>query len=153
MATLEEIYARAVRDPVTGCLIWQGSISGPQGQPTVRHENKTYYVSRAVYELHHEVWLGPDEKVRHKCDTPLCIEIEHLILGTQQDNVQDMIDRGRLAQGEGHPSSLLNDDKVRDIRRRYAAGGCSYSSLGTEYGVSNECIRGVVVRKTWAHVK
>jgi hypothetical protein len=33
--------------------------------------------------------------VLHHCDNPLCFNTEHLFLGTQRDNVVDMMQKGR----------------------------------------------------------
>jgi hypothetical protein len=39
--------------------------------------------------------LAPKENANHTCDTPLCVKLSHLYLGTQKQNVQDMWERGR----------------------------------------------------------
>lgn len=54
--------------------------------------------------------------VRHLCDNPPCCNPRHLLLGSQQDNVQDMVDRGRANWSEdvcrnGHPR--LGNQRIR----------------------------------------
>lgn len=76
-----------------GCLIWMG-ISKTRPYGTARFNGKEQNVSRIAYQ----VARGPIGKglfVLHKCDTPPCINIDHLFLGTPQDNVDDMIAKGR----------------------------------------------------------
>lgn len=54
---------------------------------------------------------------------------------------------------ESHGRSRLKDNDVRDIRRRYAAGGVTFKVLGQEYGVSTSTISHLVNRRNWAHVE
>lgn len=61
------------------------------------------YCSRQVHKVVWEVHFGPVPKglvVRHSCDNPPCCNPDHLLIGTQQDNVNDMIERGRY-RGSG----------------------------------------------------
>lgn len=57
-----------------------------------------------------------------------------------------------VIRGTDYPAAKLTDDDVLEIRRRYAAGGETYNSLGAEFGVSNVTIGVVVRRKGWTHV-
>jgi HNH endonuclease len=49
---------------------------------------------RVVYE-HHHGQLAEGQVIRHTCDNRNCVEISHLLAGTQADNIHDMADRGR----------------------------------------------------------
>ena len=51
-----------------------------------------------------------------------------------------------------HVPRKLTEDKVRDIRERYAAGTETYNSLAEEYGVTCRCIATVIKRITWRKV-
>ena len=55
--------------------------------------------------------------------------------------------------GERHPHARLTEAQVREIRRRVAAGGVSYTHLGREYGVSDNAIRQIARRRVWTHVE
>jgi hypothetical protein len=89
--------------------------------------------------------------VRHKCDVRLCVNPDHLLVGSRRDNVQDAKDRDRHARGERFNRAKLTDAKVVEIRKRYANGE-TQPSLAKEYGVSQSAINSVCQRKTWAHV-
>jgi hypothetical protein len=61
--------------------------------------------------------------VCHKCDNPPCVRPEHLFLGTVQDNVDDMIAKGRGKAGRcsiGYVPPLTAEDleEIRAGRRR-----------------------------------
>jgi hypothetical protein len=59
---------------------------------------------------------------------------------------------GWLKRGTEQPAAVLDDDKVREIRRLYAQGGRTCWDLGSQYGVSGVVISRVVNRKSWKHV-
>ena len=103
--------------------------------------------------------VGPLEDrqvVRHTCDRPPCCNPAHWVAGTQRQNVQDMLDRGRRvispSRGERNGMARLTEDQVRDIRARKAQGAL-LRELAPEYGVSTRLISMVVRREKWAHVE
>ncbi len=71
--------------------------------------------------------------------------------------MDDMKQKGR-ARGKGNQNGELNDSaklteaKVRDIRRRYSAGGITQQQLADEYEVQVMTVNCVILRKTWKHV-
>jgi HNH endonuclease len=86
------LKAGIVIDPNTGCHLWTGSTNkGTYGSVHGRVKISTH---RLAYELAH----GPIPKgfcVLHRCDNPACCNPEHLYLGTQADNMADMVRKGR----------------------------------------------------------
>lgn len=111
---------------------------------------------RWIYAHTHGVSLGRMDFVLHSCDTPACVNVDHLRVGTAKDNTADMDARGRRvalgAVGERNRTAKLTADQVVEIRARYKSGGCTYASLAAEYGMSDFGISQVVRRKNWAHV-
>ena len=80
--------------------------------------------NRASYIIHN----GPIPDgmyVCHTCDIPHCVNPSHLFLGTQFDNMRDMVAKGRNVnlKGEAHGRAKVTEDDVRDIREKCAAGG------------------------------
>lgn len=85
-----------------GCWIWQGDKTY-RGYGRMSVKNR----SRSVHRLAYEAWVAPIPEgmlIRHKCDTPLCINPEHLTPGTHKDNMRDKYERGRdnTPRGENH---------------------------------------------------
>jgi hypothetical protein len=91
--------------------------------------------------------------VLHKCDNPACVNPSHLFTGTQKDNIQDMIRKGRHGYtphyGENNGYSKLTWEKVREIRLLFLKGGFTHIALAHKFGVSRPCICQVVNHKHW----
>lgn len=90
--TLEErLIPRQVVDGMTPCLEWTGKKADGYGQVVVGGHTK---------RVHRHVWsLGHGDPgslhVLHRCDNRLCANVDHLFLGTNYDNVQDKMAKGR----------------------------------------------------------
>lgn len=97
-------------------------------------------------------------KLRHTCDYPPCQNPDHLIVGTQAENMVDMIQRGRKRQvaGESHPRAKLTADQVTEIQRRYIKDrqtdknrNLGSFALAKEFGISITQVLTLVKGKQW----
>jgi hypothetical protein len=90
--------------PVTesGCWLWTGvTVSTGYGRLSRGRRGSYVFAHRASYQMHKgEIPAGMF--VCHKCDTPTCINPDHLFLGTCAENTLDMWRKGR-ARPFGHP--------------------------------------------------
>lgn len=92
--------------------------------------------------------------IRHRCDNPGCINLEHLEIGTYADNTRDAWERGRgkipHKMGEVHGSAKLTEKSVREIR---AFGpGITQRMIGLIYSVSDATISMIRNNKIWRHI-
>jgi len=86
------VMARVVKLP-SGCWEYQGA-TGSGGYGRIRWAGRTQSAPRVAYQM--LVGSAPGEmNVCHRCDNPPCINPDHLFLGTQADNVRDMVAKGR----------------------------------------------------------
>jgi hypothetical protein len=98
--TIERFLARAKPRQLPGvvglCLEWQMSVDG-SGYGIAYQNGKAHRAHRLMYELVTEKALPPEVKVCHKCDNEVCISFSHLWEGTQKQNVQDAVAKGRMS--------------------------------------------------------
>jgi len=123
------------------------------GKIYISVKGKSVILSRLIYStLHGEIPMGM--VVCHHCDNPSCINPAHLFLGTQNDNVQDMIRKGRRAvsRGQKNGRSKLSDEQVREIRDAYDGRRGAQTVLARKYGVSCTQISGIVRGTKWIGV-
>src|SRR3990167_1660574 len=79
----------------TGCVIWLGNDDGNGRYGRFKISGRTRSAHRFAWELIH----GPIPQgmnVLHKCDVSMCVNSNHLFLGTQKDNMIDCISKGRF---------------------------------------------------------
>lgn len=90
--------------------------------------------------------------LRHSCDRRDCVNPRHLTPGTQAENIQDMVDRGRSTkgqnQGEKNAAAKLTVEQVKAIR----SDERTQREIGADYGISRTMVRYIKQRKWWAHV-
>jgi hypothetical protein len=154
-APMEERFWAQVQKS-DGCWLWNGTID-KDGYGYICEGGSAS--KGAKYKRCHRVsWelaYGPVPKgqnVLHTCDNPACVNPEHLFLGTHKANAEDRNAKGRHAHGERHGNSKLNEEKVREIRRRYAVEAVSQMDLAHAYGVNQTIISDVLRRVSWKHV-
>lgn len=145
-ASLEEaLWANVTK--AEGCWNWNGSV-GNHGYGQVQYMNQPYTSHRLSWELH----CGPipdDLQVLHRCDNRRCCNPGHLFLGTQADNVKDMIEKGRNDRGEAVSTSKLTEAQVKEIR----FSSKPQDLLAAEFGISQAHVSNVQTGKRWKHIE
>ena len=94
-----------------------------------------------------------DLLVCHRCDNPPCCNPAHLFLGTSSDNTNDAYAKGRLRwlAGSEHPTAILFEQMVVEMRERFARGERA-AALADEFGISLTTLYGIVSGREWRHV-
>jgi hypothetical protein len=92
--------------------------------------------------------------VLHKCDNPACINLEHLFLGTNLDNMRDMISKGRNRQSTGscNGNAKLIEQDIPEIRARLASGEAQ-AAIARSYGVGRAAINKISQGACWKCVR
>lgn len=131
------------------CWLWIASCNQDgYGRFWLQGSQNAHYIS-------YRLCLGdvPEELcVLHNCDTPSCVNPQHLFLGTRDVNNKDRALKRRSAVGEQSGRSKLTEKEVIEIRERYVPDSITQQELAKHYNVSNHQISMIVRRKSWIHL-
>jgi predicted XRE-type DNA-binding protein len=120
-----------------GCWDWTGS--------TKAEGYGVFWKSQVLaHRVSYRIYNGPipnGQMIRHSCDRPICVQPAHLIYGTHDENMHDMVIRGRHL-------TKLTEANVRWIR----ASDLTQKTLAEMFGVHRVTISKVLLGKTWRHV-
>ena len=114
------------------CWLWQGAI-GKDGYGIVKLSGRTITAHRAAF-IHFNGGIPNNTQVLHRCDVRNCVKKEHLFLGTQADNLNDAIQKGR------RPEKGLTDEQVREARWKLTHGYTPYE-LESVFPVTRTVLR------------
>lgn len=139
----------------SGCWIWTGDQNG-DGYGRVylgggRKSKKTALAHRENYRaVHGSIPAG--KSVCHRCDTPSCVNPDHLWLGSHEQNMHDRNRKGRASggrlSGEHNPAATLTDDRVKEIF--YAVG--TITEIAKRYGLARSHVCRIKRRQTRQHI-
>lgn len=108
-----------------------------------------------AHRISYEMFVGHvgDLHVLHRCDNPSCVRPDHLFLGTNRDNVDDKVAKGRTpsAVGELNAHSRLKKDDVLMIRAMHAKR-VPRADIARTFEVAPAYINQIVNRKAWRHI-
>lgn len=133
----------------TDCIIHPNK-PHPQGYVRVQIGDKTIGAHRLAYISHYGE-IPDDLLVCHTCDNRACVNVEHLFLGTPQDNMTDMVNKGRSLFGERNPTNKLTEADVMNIRRLYYDGQ-SAKLIAKKYHTTPSYLYNIVWGKVWTHL-
>jgi hypothetical protein len=132
--------------PFSECHYWTGSIA-PNGYGQFDVGGKTKLAHRVAYEI----YIGPIPdglNVCHTCDIRDCVNPRHFFAGSQQDNIDDMVNKGRACNGSKQGGAILTEADVVQIRNL----NLTQKVMAKVYGVAQSSISNVIIRKTWKHI-
>jgi hypothetical protein len=170
---IKRFWVKAKIGPDDVCWDWQASKHG-QGYGLFKLKSRTEFAHRIAWRIAHKSDIPNGLCVLHSCDNPACVNPAHLRVGTQQDNMDDKVTRGRQARtgalrpatgmnsgAHTHPEkrargvkngrSKLTVEQVQEIRARSKKGE-SQSAIARSFEVHRTQIGAIVRREQWTHI-
>lgn len=152
---VKERFYNNIKINSQGCWIWHGS------KDKDGYGNFSFEGEQRAHRVAYKLWIGEIPNgmmVCHHCDTPACVNPEHLFLGTAKDNTQDMIKKGRNIQryidrsGKNNGHAKLTEEDIQNIRALYGSKKFTHRSLAKKFNVSRTNIGSIVNNNLWQHV-
>lgn len=160
----ERLWAKVHKS--TECWEWRG-LTDRDGYGRIRPGfGRVYWRAHRLSWLIHRGPIPEGMHVLHRCDNPPCVRPEHLFLGTNRENIDDRVRKGRSLSGERHPlrtganpgvrgsqvgTAKLSEASVKEILSLIARGR-SMRSLAREFAVSHFAIQQIHHGRRWKHV-
>lgn len=139
---MDRFFSRFVKLD-NGCWQWR-SHTDKDGYGILPGTNQNTRAHRLSYEMHHG--KIPDGLiVCHHCDNPGCVNPDHLFIGTQKDNAQDALKKGRHYIGEKNGRSKLTRQNIEEILNSKLNG----QQLAEKFRVTRSTINNVRRGVTW----
>lgn len=129
------------------CWPWQGLIFKRTGYGIFQFCRKNLLAHRASWEIHNGQ-IPNGLCILHRCDNRPCVNPGHLFLGTRQDNMDDMVKKGRSLKGERHSMAKLKEQDVKSIRQMHS-NGMPGIRIAKSFKVNKRTIYSILNGKTW----
>jgi hypothetical protein len=128
-----------------GCWIWMNHLD-ETGYGTFRCGHITFRAHRVSW-MEFRGTIPPGKRVLHTCDIRCCVNPDHLFLGTQKDNMDDMRRKGRAASfvGEKNPRAKITAAQAAEIRQ----SDMPTAQLCELYGLKKSMIRNIKLGNNW----
>jgi hypothetical protein len=126
-----------------GCFEETSHTISRKGYPVISRYGKSARINRVIWEECFG-WIPAGMFVCHKCDNPKCINPEHLFLGTPQDNMTDMANKGRKRVPN---RKLTNDLRALIINKKM--NGVSYDQIARLTGLGKSTVWQFMKGKTY----
>jgi hypothetical protein len=131
-------------EPYSGCWLWTGMVRQGYGELWFHAGHEKAH--RISWRLH----FGDIPQglfVCHKCDTPLCVNPNHLFLGTHLDNMTDCVSKRRHAFGDRHGRRKLDSETAEIIRNEHG----NLQEIADRYCICEQTVRLIKNNRIWNH--
>lgn len=139
---LEKFFWSRVDQSSDGCWPWLGRVTG-RGYGTIKigEFGKEILAHRASWMISSHMEIPDGLQICHACDNPICVRPTHLFVGTQSQNIQDAIEKGRFKLG----ANLPDRSAITHCRQGHAYDeqntGYSHNSDGSTHRYCRACHR------------
>lgn len=143
----DRFHQRYIPEPNSGCWLWIGKLNAYGYGRVIRSGSKEEMAHRVSLEISGKP-LAKEELACHRCDTPSCVNPDHIFAGSHADNSQDMASKKRGTLGELNRHSKLTSTQVSDIIKDHR----SAKIIAADYGICEKTVRNYKSGRTWGHI-
>jgi hypothetical protein len=148
MKSLQERFdEKWIPEPYSGCWLWIGCTNRKGYGAMVGKRREWLMAHRLAWELRFGS-IPSGKHVCHKCDTPGCVNPDHLFIGTCSDNHADMVAKRRSTFGTRNPMSKLSEKDVLAIR----SDTRTEEQIAKDYHINRSNVGWIRRRQTWQHL-
>lgn len=130
----------------TDCLPWPFAMNAG-GYGVIRHEGRNHVVSRLICQIAHGTPPAAGLDSAHSCNNRICCNPAHVSWKTRLANMADALEIGTVLHGEGHPSAILTEDQVKQIRS--LRGKMLQREIGEMFGVTKSAVGAIQRGDRW----
>lgn len=138
------------KDDITGCIEWNGYVNS-NGYGKVSFLNKPRQAHAVAWELANGEDIPSGNETRHMCDNKLCVNPDHLTVGTHQQNMQDQVDKGLILRGEQHKRASISEATAKMIINSFN-NGKSVNERCTEFHTTKGVIHPIDRAESWRYL-
>ena len=165
----KDVYDRIMSkiDKSGDCWVWTGG-TGNSGYGRMRINKKLYSPHRLMWEIYNKKLILNNMEICHKCDNRLCINPEHLFMGTHRDNMKDCSKKRRVhgildefgkSIDNGYRFKIGNIPIGRKLAKEdiinilnYLKNGYTQREIGEMYNVSHTTILDIKRGKCYVNI-
>lgn len=149
-------FEKVIEDLDSGCWLWDARIDDDG--------YRIFSINRRNQRAHRVAWcichgsIPGGLHVLHRCDVRSCVNPGHLWLGTNLENIADMVQKGRSPHTKNpHPGVLngratMTEAEAREIIRLYASGTVTQQAIADSIGVTKWAVANICHNRTWQHI-
>lgn len=113
---------------------------------------------QGAHRVSYQLFIGAipfGMSVLHRCDNRCCVNPDHLFIGTQAENMADMVRKGRSAKqkGEAHPGAKIDEKTALHIFEQAKKGQLSQRKIAAMFCISQANVSSILNRKRWSHLE
>lgn len=149
---LERFLEKVEYDTAGGCWLWAGTHLKSTGYGQIEVAGRAIGAHRIAYTLFNGA-IPQGQHVCHRCDVRLCVNPAHLFTGSHQENMADMVRKGRAATlngSTGNAAKITESDVPKILARLLIGHTCL--EIAADYGVTDCAINAIRRGKSWNHV-